>query len=438
MSIPQITFNSNYKDYKYEINFNGGNMTSNAGISTIGEFINNIRLPEVLSNHFREYSINRQYGDDQIILQKIMLCIAGYYTDDAADYLAKDPMLTRACHMDRLASQPTMSRFNNRASYSKLIDAESVLKYLRDVAYTLKPQSRVIMDIDTTILPTYGSQDGGEYVHHYDAVGYHPILCYDGLTGDILRVELRDGKTYCGTDAHTFIEPLLEEYKERHMHVTVRGDSGFAMPELYEMVETYDNADYIIRVKKNTVLADKLHDELEELKQAGKAASRIGEFMYKAKSWIRERRIVYKLDVNEDAQQELFASYMFVVTNVDDEPKDVIKLYCKRGNMENFIKECKNEFGFRYMSSTNRLANELRLQIDSIAYAVLNLFRRICLPKTWIKYRVNELRLRIMRIAGRIVRTSGKVIFKLCEHYPYQKEFIEIYNNIAAINIIYT
>ena len=106
--------------------------------------------------------------------------------------------------------------------------------------------------------------------------------------------------------------------------------------------------------------------------------------------------------------------------------------------MENFIKECKNEFGFRYMSSTNRLANELRLQIDSIAYAVLNLFRRICLPKTWIKYRVNELRLRIMRIAGKVVRTSGKVIFKLCEHYPYKKEFIEIYNNIAAINIIYT
>ena len=68
------------------------------------------------------------------------------------------------------------------------------------------------MDIDTTILPTYGSQDGGEYVYHYDAVGYHPILCYDGLTGDILRSELRDGNTYCGKDTHTFVKPLLEEY----------------------------------------------------------------------------------------------------------------------------------------------------------------------------------------------------------------------------------
>ena len=436
MSISQITFNRNNKNYKFEINFDGGTMTSNSGISLIGEFISRIGLPEVISTLFSGYCNNRKFGDDQIIMQKILQCIAGYYTDDAADYLANDPMLTRVCHMETLASQPTLSRFNSRASNLKIIDAESVLKYLRDVAYSLKPQSRVIMDIDTTILPTYGSQDGGEYVYHYDAVGYHPILCYDGLTGDILRSELRDGNTYCGKDSHTFVKPLLEEYKERNMHVTVRGDSGFAMPELYDMVESYDNADYVIRVKKNTTLANKLHDELEALKQTGKSTSKIGEFMYKAKSWEKERRIVYKLDVNADGQQELFASYMFIVTNVSAEPKEVIKLYCKRGNMENFIKECKNEFGFRYMSSTNRLANELRLQIDSIAYAVLNLFRRICLPKTWIKYRANELRLRIMRIAGRVVRTSGKVIFKLCEHYPYKEDFIKIYNNICLINTI--
>ena len=333
MSISQITFNRNNKNYKFEINFDGGTMTSNSGISLIGEFISRIGLPEVISTLFSGYCNNRKFGDDQIIMQKILQGIAGYYTDNAADYLANDPMLTRVCHMEKLASQPTLSRFNSRASNLKIIDAESVLKYLRDVAYSLKPQSRVIMDIDTTILPTYGSQDGGEYVYHYDAVGYHPILCYDGLTGDILRSELRDGNTYCGKDSHTFVKPLLEEYKERNMHVTVRGDSGFAMPELYDMVESYDNADYVIRVKKNTTLANKLHDELEALKQTGKSTSKIGEFMYKAKSWEKERRIVYKLDVNADGQQELFASYMFIVTNVSAEPKEVIKLYCKRSNM---------------------------------------------------------------------------------------------------------
>ena len=173
MSISQITFNRNNKNYKFEINFDGGTMTSNSGISLIGEFISRIGLPEVISTLFSGYCNNRKFGDDQIIMQKILQCIAGYYTDDAADYLANDPMLTRVCHMEKLASQPTLSRFNSRASNLKIIDAESVLKYLRDVAYSLKPQSRVIMDIDTTILPTYGSQDGGEYVYHYDAVGYH-------------------------------------------------------------------------------------------------------------------------------------------------------------------------------------------------------------------------------------------------------------------------
>ena len=72
--------------------------------------------------------------------------------------------------------------------------------------------SEVIFDIDTTILPTYGAQSGGEFIHHYQEVGYHTMLCYDGNTGDLLKAELREGSMYCGNGAADFIEPLLTEY----------------------------------------------------------------------------------------------------------------------------------------------------------------------------------------------------------------------------------
>lgn len=122
--------------------------------------------------------------------------------------------------------------------------------------------SEVIFDIDTTILSTYGIQSGGEYIQHYQEVCYHPMLCYDGNTGDMLKVELREGSMYCGNGAADFIKPLLAEYTQGYpdIKLLVRGNSGFAMLDMYDTVEKYPNARYIIRLKDNAALQAKVQD----------------------------------------------------------------------------------------------------------------------------------------------------------------------------------
>ena len=133
---------------------------------------------------------------------------------------------------------------------------------------------------------------------------------------------------------------------------------------------------------------------------------------------------------------ELFPTCTFIVTNKEDEPKEIVRLYCKRGNMENFIKESKNEFGFCHMCSPDQTTNENRLLIAGLAYNIFNLFRRLCLPQKWQAFRANELRLRVVHIAGRHISHAKEKLFRLCSTYMYQEQFLHIYNCINRLDVL--
>ena len=107
---------------------------------------------------------------------------------------------------------------------------------------------------------------------------------------------------------------------------------------------------------------------------------------------------------------------------------------CKRGQMENFIKECKSGFDMDYVSSSSQIVNANRVQIHTLAYNLFNLFRRLVLPAKLRKDRIDTVRLKLMKIAVRIVRSARYVVFKLCSSCPFQLEFYETLHNIWQIN----
>ena len=425
-----------------KVDFSGGDLSYNCGLMLLGQFMNNIGITSFLKENFSGDSHRlKRHNDADILLQLILQNLSGSFKDDTADQLAYDPIMNTILHKNRLASQPTISRFWNRLDDVSVISADLALKFMRKQAYALQCPSEVIFDIDTTILPTYGAQSGGEFIHHYQEVGYHPMLCYDGNTGDLLKAELREGSMYCGNGAADFIEPLLTEYAHQYPDVKllVRGDSGFAMPDLYDTVEKHPGARYIIRLKDNSALQAKVQDAVAAYMEdcAGKDdfPPRYGEFRYAAKSWSKERRVVYKIELRKtEGSCELFPTCTFIVTNKDDEPKEIIQLYCKRGNMENFIKESKNEFGFCHMCSSDQTTNENRLLIAGLAYNIFNLFRRLCLPKKWQSFRASELRLRMIHIAGRHIKHAKEKLFRLCSTYMYKEQFLHTYNCINRLD----
>ena len=255
-----------------KINFDGGDLSSDAGLLLIQEFAAKIGFLKLIKKKFKSNDKSvRFHKDDENLMQMVYQIISAYFEDDCADELTLDPVFNVILEKDRLASQPTLSRFFNRMDEDTLLQFDDIDKSLRDIIYSIKYPEHVLLDLDSTLFGTYGSQEGEGFNFHYQAHGYHPLLCYDGLTGDLLKAELRDGTLHCSNDADKFMEPLFQEYMERGIKTYLRGDSGFSSPKLYKTCEM-NGCSYAIRLKQNASLIALASDKEEDLYRATKEA----------------------------------------------------------------------------------------------------------------------------------------------------------------------
>lgn len=429
-----LSLNSNRQ---IKINFNGGNLSSDSGMLLIHEFAKKLGLEEILKQDFSTNDTKiRKHTDSKNAMQKIYQMIAGYFQDDDSDELTSDPVFTTILDKKSLASQPTMSRFTNRCDEICLYQFELIHQKLRKQIYIWKKPEHLLIDIDSSLFPTYGSQEGNSFNTHYRDYGYHPLLAYDGLTGDLLSARLRPGSSYTSKDTTGFLEPLLDEFNQDYPDILLylRGDSGFADVMIYEKLES-NGVSYVIRMKENGRLRKAsafIEDELYEKTKYNQIdyAITYGEFFYKADSWLYPRRIVCKI---EKPMNQMNFLYTFLVTNMEGTPEDLIRFYCKRGAMENFIRESKYGFHMDSMSSHSMIVNANKLQISMLAYNLFNWFRRLVLPKIFQNFQVDTIRLKLLKVAGKLVRSARYMTFKLCSHCPYKNEFYETMNNIFRL-----
>lgn len=119
------------------------------------------------------------------------------------------------------------------------------------------------------------------------------------------------------------------------------------------------------------------------------------------------------------------------------EPYQIIQFYCGRGKMENFIKG-KSRFEFAAVSSHSKVVNANRMRIHMLVYNLFNWFRRLALPANIRKQQVDTIRLKLMKIAARAVRSARYITFKLCSSCPYKKEFYKILENIYSGSVVKT
>ena len=423
-----------------KINFDGGDLSSDAGLLLIKEFVSKLGIDKLFEHAFKtnDSAAFRYHIDKDNLLQMIYLIIAGYFEDDASDELTNDPVFKAVLEKDALASQPTVSRFFNRMDEDTLNQFLTIGRILRKRIYSIQMPEAIILDLDSTLLDTYGKQEGRAFNFHYQSNGYHPLVCYDGITGDLIKIQLRDGNKYSCTGVVDFLQPILDEYLRDYpaIHLLLRGDSGFATPELYKQCEE-NGTSYVIRLKENAVLREKvsyLVDELDEITKENKVDYAVvyGEFMYQAGPWPYERRVVCKL---EKPENQIVYLYTFLVTNMDSSPEYLLKFYSKRGLMENFIKESKNGFDFASVSSHTRIVNANRLQVHALAYNVFNWFRRLALSANMRKQRIDTVCLKLLKIAAKVIHSARYTTFKLCSSCPYKNEFYKTFSNIGKLNV---
>lgn len=435
-TLPQLTLDFNRQ---IKLSNDGGELSSDTGEFLFREFDEKIGFSSALGQ-FLNLKDNRRYhvhSNENLLRQKIYQMIAGYTEDDAADQLTEDPVFTEIIGTDALASQPSLSRFFRRFDNQSIEELNQANQHLIDKMHHFRESETLIFDLDSTHSDTYGDQEAAAFNTHYGTVGFHPLVAFDGVTGDFLKAKLRPGNVYTSNGVVDFIQPLIEHYNEKFPETTpfLRGDSGFAVPALYDLCER-ESVYYVIRLKSNAILqriADDLHPP-SVMSDVSKAEMHDEETVYQAKSWSKPRKVIIK---SVRPSGELLFTHSFFVTNLVDafSPEAIVLSYQKRGTMENYIKEAKNGFGFDTMTSHSYQVNEVKMMLSLLAYNLTNWLRTLCFPKEKKTMQIETIRTRIIKVASKLVKSGRSLYFKIASSFVYQEFFWKVLQRVKKLKI---
>ncbi|MEZ2458877.1 IS1380 family transposase [Salinicoccus roseus] len=418
---------------------NGGDLSSDTGEFLFREFDDKLGFSNILANHLhlKDDRLYHIHSNENLMRQKLYQMIAGYTEDDAADHLTADPVFTQIIGTDALASQPSLSRFFSRFDNQSMTQLNQANQAMLDKVHRQRESEAIIFDLDSTHADTYGNQESTAYNAHYGTVGFHPLVAFDGVTGDFLKAALRPGNVYTSNGVVDFVRPLITHYNDTFPETTpfLRGDSGFALPALYELCET-ESVYYVIRLKSNANL-QRIGEEIcpsSAPADTSETTCHYTETEYPAKSWDRPRKVIVQ---STRPAGELFFTHSFYVTNLVDAftPKDIVRTYQKRGTMENYIKEVKNGFGFDRMNSHSFQVNQAKMMLSLLAYNLTNWLRTLCFPDGQQTMQIETIRTRIIKVASRVVKSGRRLYFKLASSFVYQSFFWQVLHRVQKLQL---
>ena len=388
----------------------------------------------------------------QEIFQQRMFGVAcGYADGNDAARIADDPVFKLLAGRDpvtgsALASQPTLSRFENAVSSAELLQmsealAESVIQRHRRRKCKVK---RITIDLDPTEDATHGSQQLSFFNRLYDSWCYLPVagfLSFDNEPDQYLFCcVLRSGSAVAKIGCLSMLKRLLPRLRKafRKAKIRIRLDAGFTGPELYEFFEA-EGMEYVVCMGQNSVLlrfAEPLMAPLREALEAGEELiPRFGECFYAARSWKKhERRVIIKADIVLHPGRKPKDNPRFIVTNLKTTLKFIYKkVYCARGDIENRIKELKLGLEIDRTSCTSFKANQFRVLMTAAAYVLMQELRLQARRTGCARAQVNTLRLRLLKPGVWIESSVRRIVLHFPTSTPYADDWRRIARSVGAV-----
>lgn len=407
------------------VDFQGGRLTSDGGWCWVAQADAATDLSATLAAAVPDQRRRCRHPLQTVLRQRLFQITAGYADQNDADTLRADPLLKLVCGRlpetdSDLASQPTVSRFENRFSARDCYRlAEALGKvYLRQRERGGIP-TQILLDLDSTDDPTHGEQEGRAYHGYYGQHMLHPLLVFDGETGQLITAILRSGTVHAGHGALAVLQRIVARLRQQWpgVAITVRADAGFAKPEIYTWCEA-EGITYTIGLVTNSrllALAAPLTEvaRVASAQAGGTKVRLIDEAHYQAGSWERSRRVIIKAEILAPGP-----NIRFVVTNRPEDPEAVYDAYIDRGETENWIKDLKRTCFADRLSCHRFLANQVRLLLHAAAYVLLHTLRTWLVAAGSARLTLETLRLRLLKIGGRVRQLSTRLHLRLASHHP--------------------
>ncbi|WP_395661904.1 IS1380 family transposase [Aestuariivirga sp.] len=409
-------------DRRVRLEFRGTQLSSDGGLLVMRELDDTLGQSDLASDVLRDSrpGKNTVHRLDGLFRQAVYGPLAGYEDVNDADRLALDPVMLQvvggravdaqaasASQMGRFETE-TLALSENRAALADLngqwidrLHDRNGLKY-------------IVLEMDSSVSPTHGDQEGSAWTGHFDCTCYHPNFLFNQF-GMLERCALRHGNVQSADGWRGVLDPVIARYAGRDLGGRFfRADAAFAIPTIYERLEEAGHF-YAIRLPANSVLREKIAHRLT--RPAGrpsltKVKRFFEDFDYQAQSWDEERRVIAKIEWHSG---ELFPRVGFIFTNLPMEPDWVVRFYSQRGTAEQHIKEGKCAFHWTRLSCRRFRDNELRLQLHALAYNLATFLCCIELPEAMADWSLISLQLKLIKIGARVVRHARAITFQLAE-----------------------
>lgn len=481
------------KQFKFEqpksppvvVNFQGGQVTSDAGLSLIAEIDRKLQITSQFAQCFQDYrQPNRiDHSIENLIRQRIYGLVMGYEDLNDHEELRHDPMfalalgkrigvedepailagkstLNRLEHCPEDVEQGTDSRYHKIGHSSAEIESLFVSIFLK--SYSKEPRE-IILDLDVTDDLVHGNQEQVFFNTYYGGYCYAPLYIFCGK--HLLGAKLRPSNVDPAEGALSELQRVIKQIRNQwnNVRILVRGDSAYSRDNIMGWCESQTGVDYVFGLAQNsrliqmtTVTQSKAKKEFEQNlspvvsfletlfipdEELPQLASELidNSTWYKSlnyqtrESWSRSRRVVSKVEYGKKG-----TNIRFVVTSLTTKKVPPAQLYtqkyCKRGEMENRFKEQQLEL-FSDRTSTHTFAgNQLRLWFSSIAYVLMNALRSKCLAKTELQNsQVGTIRTKLLKLGALITVSTRRILIAITSSCPYKHIFAAAYRCLKML-----
>ena len=402
-----------------EVSHTGPDVSSNGGLLLLREVDEQMGLLPDLAFCLTD-NRHQSYVDHShlsLFRQRVFQIMAGYEDANDCDSLRTDGIL-KMCVGNLpqsgadLASQPTMSRFENSVSQPDLYRLGECIVSHFVKSYDSEPLV-IILDCDDTNHTAHGNQEGIEYNGYYGEYCFMPFHLYEGLSGKLITTVLKPGRRSKGADVFSLLQRVISLLRESwpNTRIIIRGDSHFCSPQLMDWSASDSKVNFITGLSGNSRLNKLSETTIESAKRSfartGQAVTSYHTFRYKAGSWSDEQRVIVKVEVNQKG-----TNIRYIVTDLwEYRTRNLYTIgYCARGAMELRIKEHKT-YLLSGRSSCHRFeSNQFRLFLHSAAYILLHSLQKQVLKGTeFVNSTMKTLQLKLIKVAALISEKKTKI-----------------------------
>jgi len=397
------------------VTFGAGTLTHYGGVYLLHRFLSRIGFKDAVARHVAFLQRNQRYSVGEMLLALLYPMFLGLERLETTQLLRQNGVFQYLTGLPSYPDATTLRRFLLRAAPTALPKLRALHdRFLHRMTVQPRPPTRLIFDVDSTVLVLYGQQEQARIGYNPIKRGrpsYHPLLCFEGQTKDFWHGELRPGDAHTASGTLDLLAACFAKIPARVRLRIVRADKGFYDHKLVEWLEAR-RARFVIVAR----LTAPIKRKLSHLRYGSPGRGvEVAEFRYQPTRWPKPYRfVVIRRPQPEEptSQLTLFKlgryHYQVLVTNLPLQPLNLWRFYNDRAGVELLIKQLKGDYALGSIPTRHFFANETYFHLLLLAYNLVNWFKRLCLPPEFQHATLQTLRQRILLMPAQLRRSDNR------------------------------